>query len=250
MTPAGRNRALALVSIASLTLVTLAAGPASGQPAPDKLRASVSLASAYLHNGLRQTADHLSLRLALDYELASGLFAGGTLANVDYDIEASFTKPRDSEVLLYAGFVWRNPDWTASVALSRYLYPDIQRNYDYSQLAVGVSFRDRYFFSAARVGEVLAVYDDAYVYRAGIAVPWIRDLEFEVNAGRFRSEAAAGVAYSFWDAGLSRPFGRLSVDLRYHDNGYGVSSLLGNRSQDLWVLSLTHALLPRGHSGG
>jgi hypothetical protein len=89
------------------------------------------------------------------------------------------------------------------------------------------------------------VYEDAYAFRAGIAAPWIRDLEFEVNAGRFRSEGESGVAYNFWDAGLSRPFGRFSVDLRYHDNGYGVSSLLGNRSQDLWVLSLTHVLLPR-----
>lgn len=236
---------------AAVALVVLAAvpGAAGAQPAPERVRASVSLASDYVLHGLAQTADSLSARLAIDFEHPSGFFAGGSLANVEYDIEARFATPRDSQLYAYAGYVWRRTQWMANATLSRYHYPGIERNYDYSELAVSASFRERYFVSAARLSDVLAVYDDAYYYRAGVAVPWRWGLAFEVNAGRFNADGNSMESYSDWDIGWSRPVGRFAIDLRFHDNSSGQSSLLGNADQDLWVASLTYVFVP-GNRGG
>jgi hypothetical protein len=44
--------------------------------------------------------------------------------------------------------------------------------------------------------------------------------------------------------GLSRPLGRIALDLRYHANSYSRSSLLGNDAAESWVLSMSYTFLP------
>ncbi len=238
--PLGPGAIAAFVCLCAL----LAAREGAAQSVPDRLRASLSVASDYVLHGLAQTDDEPSLRFALDFESAGGFFAGGAVANVGYTAEAQFSRPRDTQISLYGGYLWRKGQWSANVALSRYIYPDIAINYDYTQLAFTVSYRDRYFLTGARVTDYLAVYGDAYDYRAGLAWPLVQNLELGVNAGSFDARGPFGADYTYWDAGLSRPVGRFNLDLRIHDNTYGRSSLLGNRVDDLWVLSLTYVLLP------
>lgn len=228
-----------------VALLICAASPSVAQPVPDKFRAAVTVASDYVLHGLAQTTSGPSLRLSFDYEHPTGFFAGGALANVEYRAERQFSRPREYQAVVYAGYVWRRNDWMANLTLSRYEYPDITISYDYTQLAATLSFRDRYFLTAARSSDYLAIYDDSEYWSAGIAQPWIRDLEFSVNAGRFRTDGYFAASYSFWDIGLSRTAGRFALDLRFHDNTYDRWSLLGNGAGDLWVLSLTHVFLPR-----
>lgn len=237
------------VSVTALiAVVLLSDAPALAQPETSALRGSISLSSDYVLNGLAQTHDDPSVRLSLDFEHRSGFFAGGSVGNVDYLAEAQFRKPRDTQAVLYAGYLWRRGPWMTNLTLSRYRYPGLERSYDYTQATANVSFRDRYFLAVSRSSSYLAVYDGGKLYRAGIALPWFRNLEFGVNAGRFEVEGPFYASYSFWDIGLSRPFGKFALDLRYHDNTYGYSTLLGNRSEDLWVLSMTYSFLSRDGS--
>jgi uncharacterized protein (TIGR02001 family) len=227
----------------------LANASVDAQPEPNALHGSVSLASEYILSGLSQTYDEPSLRVALDFGHPSGFFAGGSLANVGYRAEAPFATPRDTAANVYAGFLWRRSQWMTNLSVSRYRYPGIERSYDYTQVTANVSFRDRYFFTVSRTGEYLSIYDNADVFRAGIAVPWLRNMEFGVNAGSFRASGFFDTSYTFWDIGLSRPIGRFAFDLRFHDDTYGFSSLLGNDASDLWVLSMTYAFLPIATAG-
>jgi uncharacterized protein (TIGR02001 family) len=226
--------------------VVLANASAWAQPAPDSLSASVTLSSESMLNGLAQTHDEPSLVVALDFEHRTGFFVGGAVANVGYAAEYQFREPRDSAVSAYAGYLWRANRWVANVSVARYGYPGIEPGYDYTQLTASVSFRDRYFLTVSRAGDYLSIYDSADVYRAGIAVPWLRNIEVGVNAGRFGADGSFDTSYTFWDVGLSRSIGRLALDLRYHDNTYGFSSLLGNDASDQWVLSLSYPFLPVG----
>jgi uncharacterized protein (TIGR02001 family) len=231
----------------ALTLILAAqiiAPAASAQPEQPPLHASISIASDYFRDGLSQTDEATSARFALDFEHDSGFFAGGLLANVDYLAESQFQTPRHTQANVYAGYVWRRGDWMTNVAVSRYLYPDIERRYDYTQATVSVSFRDRYFLSVSRSNDFLSLYDRAVQYRSGIAIPWIWDLEVGINAGKFRSSGFVDTSYTFWDAGLSRALGRFALDLRFHDNTYDRTSLLGNYADDRWVFSLSYAILP------
>jgi uncharacterized protein (TIGR02001 family) len=132
-----------------------------------------------------------------------------------------------------------------NVAVSRYAYPGIERNYDYTEYSVSTSFRDRYFLSLSRGDEYLSIFERSTRLRTGFALPWIWDLEFGVNVGRSRFEGFRDVSYNHWDVGLSRPMGRFALDLRFHDSDYGRSSLIGNDTDDQWVVSVTYAFLPR-----
>jgi uncharacterized protein (TIGR02001 family) len=218
------------------------------QPAGENLRASVAVASDYILHGLSQVDSGASLRLALDYEHDSGFFTGITVGNVGYTAEARYSKPREIQLDGYVGYLWRARNWSTSVALSRYHYPDLVRSYDYSQVAVTATFKNRYSWTAARISELLGVYEDAYYYRAGVAIPWRWGLGFEANIGRFESDGRVRVGYTYRDIGVSKPLGRLSLDLRFYDAGYGRDGLIGNRAGDLWVLSLSYVYLPRDRS--
>jgi uncharacterized protein (TIGR02001 family) len=127
----------------------LGPGTPSGQTLSNDLRASISLATDYRQNGLSQNYGKPSWRLAVDYEHDSGFFAGGFLANVEYEAEASRRTPRDLQADFYAGYVWRGSEWTTSVSMSRYIYPDIDFRYDYTLATASASFRDRYFFGVS-----------------------------------------------------------------------------------------------------
>jgi uncharacterized protein (TIGR02001 family) len=243
MPPAGR----ALRTVVLTGLMSLVAVSASrAQPQPDALHGFVSLSSDYVLNGLAQTYDRPSARVSVDFEHQSGFFAGGSLANVGYEAEEQFRTPRDTQINVYAGYVWRRDQWMTNLTLSRYRYPGIERRYDYTQATANVSFRERYFFAVSRASEYLSIYDNADVYRAGVALPWIGGLEVGVNAGHLKSSGFVDTSYDFWDVGLSRPIGSFALDLRYHHNTYEQSSLLGNYARHLWVLSASYAFLPIG----
>ena len=217
---------------------------AFGQTSTDPLRASVSLASDTVHNGVLQTTSGPAVRLAFDYQHDSGFFGGGSLANVEYLFETGFEKSRDIQQTLYAGYVWRNSQWTSAVTVSRYLFPDIERNYDYTQASVSVSYRDRFFVTASHSQDYLDVYEQMKQIRVGVALPWIWNLEFGLNAGRLEYAGRFATEYSHWDIGLSRPVGRFALDLRFHDSTADRISLGGNPTQNEWVFSMTYALLP------
>lgn len=238
------RRQLLVAAVLAVAQIPGFAADAFAQSVRDPVRASISVSSTYIQNGLSQTEDGSSVRIAADFEHESGFFAGGYLANVGYEAEYRFSKPREQQAVLYSGFVWRRGPWRTNVSVSRYLYPDIVRSYDYTRLAVTTSFRDRYFLTLGQSDTYLAVYDRAEHVRAGIALPLMPELELSANAGRFRIDGYEAGTFTFWDVGVSKPFGRFAADLRFHDSTAHRSSLIGNRDPDLWVLSLTYSFLP------
>ncbi len=235
---------MALRSVAAALAALVFCDGVYAQAPPHTLRASVALASDYVQNGLLQTNNEPSLRLAIDYEHDNGLYAGGTLTNVDYVFESRLQQPRDSQTTVYTGYLWTRGQWRTNLTLSHYLYPDFERDYDYTQTSLGASYRDRYFVTLAYSSDYLDLYDRAKQVSAGLALPWIQDLEFSLSAGRLSFGGQFASSFSYWDVGLSRPFGRFALDLRYHDNSFDRNSIAGNLTEDQWVVSMTYSLLP------
>lgn len=228
-----------------IVIALLASPRAWPQSVDSEFRLSAAIASDYKRYGLSQTYSSPATSLAADFAHRSGFYLGALLTNVEYDSDRFFRNQRDTQLSAYAGYLWRFSDWTANVSLIHYSYPGFAVDYDYSEVAAGISYRDRYFLDFSRSNDYLSIDRTAYQYRAGLAWPWIRDIEVGINAGIFRSSELFGTEYSFWDAGVSRGFGRFALDLRYHDNTYGYSSLLGEDGSDRWVLSVAYSILPR-----
>ena len=242
--PPKNNTKYGAFIVAAIFLACMNNSIAVAQNAADALRASIAVSSDFVQNGLLQTNDGPTFRLAFDYEHKSGFFAGGMLANIDYVAESDFRTPRDTQATVYAGYVWHRDQWRTNVTVSQYEYPGIERNYDYTQASVTVSFRDRYFLSLVKSGDYLEFYDRSDQIYAGFALPWIQNLEFSASAGRLSFGGQFASSFSYWDIGLSRPFGRLALDLRFHDNSFNRNSIAGNLTHNQWVLSMTYALLP------
>jgi len=230
-------------------LLSLACDSAESQLPQGNLRVALLLASDYRHNGLSQTNGDLAARVAVDYSRAAGWFAGGYVANVEYQAERNFREPREFEVDVYGGYEWRRADWSTNVQLSRYLYPGASVDYDYSEAAANFSFRDRWFIELGAGDDYLGVFGTSYRYRGGLALPIAAQLELGVNAGKFRASDVFPTRYGFWDVGLSRIIGRLALDLRYHDNSYYGASIYGSTGEDdRWVLSATYGFAPGARS--
>ena len=238
-----------LLTLIALTLLILFAGESTrSQTVDGQLSLSFLVTTDYKRAGLSQTESEPAARFSVDYEHASGFFAGGFAANVKFAADRRFDNRRDFQANLYAGYVWRGSDWTTNVSVSRYIYPDIRFRYDYTHTAINASFRNRYLFSVAHSDNSLSLNRSAYEYRAGIAMPWVLDLEFGLNAGRFRSTELFNTAYSFWDVGVSRVLKRFALDLRYHDNTYEGASILGESGDDRWVFSVAYAINARSRN--
>jgi uncharacterized protein (TIGR02001 family) len=227
-------------------ILVLAGGSATAQPVQSNLNLSLTVASDYRVHSLSQTAGGPSARVAVDYAHESGFFAGGFAANVDFDYESERRRPRDLQLDFYAGYSWQSRRWSMSFALSRYLYPDIEYDYDYTQANVGFGFRDKYFFNAAYADHWLGLRQRGYDYQFGLAQPLVANLELGIDIGQTRVSPFLGGHFTHWDVGVSKLFDHIALDLRYYDSTLASPTLLGEPGGDRWVVSLAYAISPRG----
>ncbi len=247
-------RAYTYKLLPALVALNAAMPSAGAQQLPDDLSLSLTASSDYKLHGLSQTENRPALRFAVDYEHASGFFAGGFITNVEYESEAQRRRERELQVDYYAGYSWRADDWATSFAVSRYVYPDIDFRYDYTVAIANASYRDRYFASVSYTNNLLSVDRTARQYQLGVSVPWVWGLEFGANAGRFESQEFFSTEYSYWDAGFSKIVDRFAIDLRLFGNSanfapgpqYQFVKLLGEPDGERWVLSVAYAIAPRG----
>src|SRR5262245_28736764 len=100
-----------------------AAATAEAQDASAGVNGYLTLGNGYWSRGLSQN-DGLSVQLGVDYQHSSGFFGGAWAANVDYAIEYSQEQPRDIVADAYVGYHARSVNWSWTVVLGRYLYPD------------------------------------------------------------------------------------------------------------------------------
>jgi hypothetical protein len=133
----------------------------------------------------------------------------------------------------------------AARLLRRYLYPDIEYDYDYTQANVGVGFRNRYFFNAAYGDNWLGLRQRGYDYEFGFVQPLVANLELGINLGQTRVSRFLGGHFTHWDAGVSKLFDHVALDLRYYDSTLAAPTLLGDPGGNRWVVSLAYAISPR-----
>jgi uncharacterized protein (TIGR02001 family) len=224
---------------------TVLAPVATAQVGAPNFSGYVTLANDYRHRGQSQADGEGSLQLGIDYRHDSGWFAGAWAANVEYATERSWARPRQTEVDYYVGFDRRQADWSWTVTLSRYAYPDVSFDYDYSEIAGSMSYRDRVFFAATYTDDLLALGRSASTQEVGLVFPVDWNIEVGATLGRLASSAAPGGGYTYWNVGASKIIRRVALDLRFHDSSQGLYTYLGNPNGDQWVLSLSYAIQPK-----
>jgi uncharacterized protein (TIGR02001 family) len=233
--------AVTLLGLAGIACAT----PVLAQSDTSTLSAYVALASDYRNRGLSQTDGHGALQVGVDYQHSSGFFLGGWGSNVEYRSETSYDQPRDLEIDYYAGYDWRRADWSVTLTLGRYTYPGAGESYDYNEVTARAGFRDRVFLDVSYTDDFFSRRRSAIGQALGVALPLPGDAELGASLGRFTSESVYGNRYTYWNVGVSKVVGRVSVDLRYYANSYPVEGYLGEPDAEHWVASITYGIVPR-----
>ena len=125
-----------------------AGSQALAQDRAQGVTAYVTVANDFRQRGLSQLDSGTSWQLGIDYEHSSGFFVGGFAANVEYAAEATWPEQRDYVVDYYAGYAWGRRAWQFNAALGRYTYPDTSFDYDYNELTLSTTFKDRFSYTA------------------------------------------------------------------------------------------------------
>jgi uncharacterized protein (TIGR02001 family) len=227
----------------ALVALAFAARSAVAQSVSPGLNGYLTLGNGYWAHGLSQT-DGFSVQAGIDYQLQGGWFAGAWAANVDYVAEVWNAQPRDLAVDLYGGYHRRSADWSWTVTLGRYLYPDTGSMYDYSELSGTVGFHDRVFYTASYSDDFYGRARSALNQELSLALPLRGDIEVGAALGRFALSGTAA-EYSHWNVGVSKLVRRVVVDLRYYDSGHDTVGWLGDPDANHYVLSVSYALRPR-----
>jgi uncharacterized protein (TIGR02001 family) len=188
---------------------------------PGKFYPSVSFTSDYRYNGVSYSGREPTPQASLHWIGPQGWYAGVWTSGVDFDDPGSTSIEGD----VYAG---RTIDFGRTRVGGEVLYtffPDKSfrgPTYDFVQLKVRASRS----FEALTVG-ALASWTPEASYRSGTAwrvamdatVPLHAALKASATAGRRWVEI--GVDRTFWDAGVTGTWKKLSLDVRYVDTNLG-----------------------------
>jgi uncharacterized protein (TIGR02001 family) len=223
-------------------VATMVAPNTFAQDRTQGLSAYVTLANDYRQHGLSQLDSGASWQLGVDYEHASGFFVGGFAANVEYAAESTWPEQRDYVVDYYAGYGWGRHDWRFNVALGRYAYPDFSYDYDYNELTLSTTFRNRFSYTAGYTDGLYSRSYAAWYQEVGFAQPLRFDLELSTALGEFSDDFPGYEDYTYWNVGLSKVIGRVALDLRFFDATAEAPSLLGDPAGDAWVLSVSYGV--------
>ena len=187
----------------------------------------IALTSDYVNRGVSNSDEHAAAQLGFDVSTEVGLFVGIWASTTDITTGG---RHRSREVDYYIGYSQHfDNDWSASVSINRYTFPAATGDvdYDYNELATVISVNDRLWFAVDYTDSFYGHGEPAYNLEALASWPLPASLSLAAGVGYFDVSKLAGSAYTYWQIGVSRPFGRLTGDLRYHDSS-NVPELIGS----------------------
>jgi uncharacterized protein (TIGR02001 family) len=224
--------------VALAVVASLAADRAAAQLTYSRLSGYAALSTDYRNRGLSQTYGEPAAQLGLDYAHSSGWFAGAFLSNVEY---AAQDDERDTELDVYGGYDWKLDDWALTAMLTRYAYPGAGSHYE--EVSVGVRYRDRIYLTTSRTRGFVPGGLETPNHELTVSWPFDYEVELGATLGRSRIEGIPSSAYLHWNVGVSKLIGRVTVDVRYYDNDYEITTYIGDARPDQWVLSVSYALV-------
>jgi uncharacterized protein (TIGR02001 family) len=224
-----------LAGCAALTMMAAA----FGQAAAPEVNAYFTVATGYWDRGLSHNTAGAVLQAGAEYQHTSGLFAGGSVVDVDY-ATAEPVRRRELQVDAYVGYHRRNTVWSWTVALGRYVYPESDSGYDYNELAASVGFRDRLFFTTSYSSDFYSLRRPAWNSELALTVPLPANFEVSAALGRFDLDQPYATEYTHWNAGVSRVVRRVAIDARYYRSNNYAATPLGDPANE-YVLSVSYA---------
>lgn len=180
--------------------------------------AYAALTTDYVFRGVTYSDGDPAAQLGVDVSFTSGIYAGVWGSTIDID-SPPFSK-RDREVTYYLGYSHDlTRDWTIAVNAVAYTYPGASGtvDYDYEEYGVSFNYRDRVWYEYAYSPDVYNSSSETHNYRLHVEWQLPAALVGSAGVGYYDVSRLSDDSYAYWEAGVTRSFGRVDVDLRYHD---------------------------------
>ena len=189
----------------------------------------ITLTSDYRFRGLSQTSMDPAVQAGIDFQHDVGLFAGLWGSNVDFPIDQFQPDPRDVELNYYLGY--HRPigrEWAGVISVIRYSYPGATKNYDYTEISVGVNYQEHLFATVAYSDDAFSLGGSATVYEIAAQFPLVYGTEIGATVGLYDSSDLLDGNYKYWNVGLSKPIDRWTFDARFHDTDSTATQFFGD----------------------
>ena len=176
------------------------------------------LATDYVYRGVSYSDGHGAAQLGGDVSLDSGFYFGAWGSTVD--IANGPGVQRDLEIDYYVGYgLDLSSKWSVGANVVSYNFPGTEGHYkyDYIEYTLTGNYDDRawleYSYSpdlyrTGRSSQNIALYTEWQT---------VAQLTLGAGAGIYDVSNLTGSDYSYWELGVSRPFGNIDIDLRYFD---------------------------------
>ena len=228
----------ALACVALLLAVRVEAGDFWG--------GSLAVTTDYVYRGISQSGGDPAIQGGLYAQPATGWTIGVWASTVEF----ARTQDRSAEIDLYLARSWSiGSDWDVRLGLTHYEYPNdnLPLRYDYDELIVSASYRQRFTATATWTPELsrygggrIAKDREAASYELTYVQPVIGAWSMGAGLGYFDLDDLFDTGYWYWNAGLVYSWQRLQVDLSYIDADETVHRLYGYRANSQhWSAALT-----------
>ena len=176
------------------------------------------LTTDYVFRGVTYSDGGAAAQLGGDVAFDNGVYFGAWASTVD--IENGSIAQRDLEVDYYLGYGHAiNEAWTFGVNAVAYTFPGAEGiiDYDYAEYSLSLNYDDRVWMEYSYSSDIFDTGSDTH--NVAIFAEWRlpRQLGAGAGIGYYDVSELSGDGYTYWELGVTRPFGRLEVDLRYHE---------------------------------
>jgi uncharacterized protein (TIGR02001 family) len=171
-----------------------------------------------VYRGVTYSDSHGAFQLGGDISFDSGFYFGAWGSTID--ISNGPGRQRDLEIDYYLGYGHDlSSKWSVGAIVVSYNFPGAEGpfDYDYVEYSLTSNYNDQVWFEYSyspdlfHSGHSTQNYELYTEWQAG------GDLTFGVGAGFYDVSKLSGSDYSYWQLGVTRPFGEIDIDLRYFD---------------------------------
>ena len=212
----------------------------------------LSVASDYVFRGISQSGGALAIQGGFDVALDSGPFAGAWASTIDIPSGPHDSAPRSLELDLFGGHAFHlGTGWVGAVTVVRYLYPDSAVDYDYTELGLAASYRDRLSVGVGWLDEPFGLGGRGVAYEIVARQPLGAGIDGVVGLGYLDLHGGFLESYPYGHLRLAKRLGRYVLDVSYFDTGGSAERFFGDRAGGRFALTASAGLLSRPrHSAG
>ncbi len=176
------------------------------------------LTTDYVYRGVSYSDSHGAVQLGGDLSFDSGIYFGAWGSTIDIGNWPG--RQRDLEVDYYLGYAHDiSSKWSIGANVVSYNFPGAEGSFDYDYVEYSVSgnYNDRIWLEYSYSPDLF--HSGLSTQNIALYAEWqtAAQLILGAGAGFYDVSELTGSDYSYWQLGITRPFGVVDIDLRYFD---------------------------------